>query len=297
MGTASGFCFLCYVCLHLFVPDGFVRSHLFLPLIAAMLGLGSVQRHLSDREPIEPSPRPGSTPLRRYGMWAVPVLYTLGIVLIDRLVPLAEGGVWRETLALVLAVIALGAVALAAYRAMAATRPRPAKPLEPAAPVAERAKIVREPLAKPHVVRVVSWRATPVNQDGGGVLTWDDGTRCRKVRTSAQLQAELLRLHLSTVTLPRFAEFTPDEGVTVRISLGVERSVLVTEPGDLRRQQVVTMDGLSTFWVAFADTRVHVYPPEAYLPMELAMEVLRRYCATGELPGVTMEPAVGERAE
>lgn len=63
---------------------------------------------------------------------------------------------------------------------------------------------------------------------GGGVLTWDDGARRREVKTSEQLREQVLRLHLSTVDLPRFADFVPWVGVPVSISLGDEESLLVT---------------------------------------------------------------------
>ncbi|MFC7247569.1 Imm1 family immunity protein [Catellatospora aurea] len=164
-----------------------------------------------------------------------------------------------------------------------AAGPHPAPPQAAAPTAPKRAKPEHPSLPVPRLEPVPLWGARPVYEDrGGGLLTWDEGSRDRVVRSSAQLHAELLRLHLSTVTVPRTADFTPESGMTVRISLGEERTVLLTDPDDPALSRVVTMSGLAK---AFADPQVHTYPSHAYLPFDLAMEILRRYCATGELPG------------
>ncbi|WP_155371548.1 hypothetical protein [Catellatospora vulcania] len=260
------------------------------------------------RKPAAAEPEFKSAADRRLHLWrqvwpfglvvSVPIGYGLGILVIRALFPVWPSGGGPRAITLVLWTAAFALVFWRVIRRLerdapprsavaSAWTPAPRSTVGPeqADRMAQRAKIMRAPPTAPHVDRAVSRRAAPVDRDGGGLLTWDSGTKRRVVHTSAQLHAEVLRLHLSTVTLPRHADFTPESGMTVRIRLGEERSVLVTDPDDLRRQSVVTMDGLQTFWVAFADTRVHVYPPEAYLPVELAMEILRRYCATGALPG------------
>ncbi|WP_191839912.1 hypothetical protein [Catellatospora chokoriensis] len=50
------------------------------------------------------------------------------------------------------------------------------------------------------------------------------------------------------------------------------------------------MEGLTSVGVAADGGRS--YPPEAWLPMDLAMEVLRRCCATGELPDASRDERV-----
>ncbi|GAA1378708.1 hypothetical protein GCM10009661_50810 [Catellatospora chokoriensis] len=144
VGTALAFCMLACICVHLFVPDGFIRGFLLVPAIVGVLGLGRVNDYLRDREPIEPSgtgPAAGAvlpprqsmwTQARRYRMWAVPLLYTLGIVLVDRFVPGTGAQAWRNSLAVALMLVALGTVAREARRVAAATRPRPVKPQGPA---------------------------------------------------------------------------------------------------------------------------------------------------------------------
>ncbi|MEU7825239.1 hypothetical protein [Catellatospora sp. NPDC049133] len=295
--AALAYGLLYYACVRLWTSDGFVREALLLPTILTMLGLGLFRGHLSDREPIEVPADARSataagntarrvwTQVRRYGVLAVPVLYAVGVVLVDRFVPIAGGRGPRNMAVLVLMSAALGALALAARRVVKTTRPRPAPPPVVSTPV--QAKIERAPMVVPRPSPVWTWRALPPpHGDGGGLLTWDDGAGHREVQTSAQLHAELLRLHLSTVTLPGFADFAPETGVPVRIGLGDEQTTLVTLPEDGTAPRVVTVSvgRLRTIPVELDGSRP-VLPREAVLPMELAMEILRRYCATGELPG------------
>ncbi|MEU8007327.1 Imm1 family immunity protein [Catellatospora sp. NPDC049111] len=105
--------------------------------------------------------------------------------------------------------------------------------------------------------------------------------------TAEQLRAQVRRLHLSTVVLPRSAEFVPQSGVPVRIGLGDEQSLLVTAPRDGAPAHVVIMgpEGLRTEPVVLSDGGQPVYPPGAAIAMNVAIDVLGSYCKTGELPG------------
>ncbi|WP_144119103.1 Imm1 family immunity protein [Catellatospora sichuanensis] len=141
--------------------------------------------------------------------------------------------------------------------------------------------------------------ATRLEPVGVGVLSWDEGARRCAVKTSEQLRDQVLRLHLSTVDLPRFADFAPSVGVPVSISLGDEESLLVTVPVDGTPPLVVTMgpEGLRTVPVASSDGARSVFPPSAAIPMEVAIDVLAGYCATGELPNLTTGPKLGDGGE
>ncbi|MFC7247568.1 Imm1 family immunity protein [Catellatospora aurea] len=120
-----------------------------------------------------------------------------------------------------------------------------------------------------------------------GLLTWDEGARSCEMSTAEQLRAQVRRLHLSTVVLPRSAEFVPQSGVPVRISLGGEQSLLVTAPVDGTPAYVVITgpEGPRTAPVVLSDAGRPVYPPSAAISMDVAIDVLGSYCATGQLPG------------
>ncbi|GIG01078.1 hypothetical protein Cci01nite_61710 [Catellatospora citrea] len=223
-----------------------------------------------------PKPRFQTAPERRRHVWqqvwpysplaGVVAGYVLGIVLIVWLSVVTGVGATSLVVGLLCWTVASGVV-LKLLIVWLETDPAP----QPAAA----STVVREPRT-----------ATVPEPTGGGVLTWDDGAKRREVKTSGQLRDQVLRLHLSTVDLPRFADFLPWAGVPVSISLGDEESLLVTVPEDGTAPLVVTMgpEGLRTVPVTFAEGGRSVFPRSAAIPMDVAVDVLGRYCTTGELP-------------